>query len=145
MSIPQFTQFLSRCCTFFLTHCTCQRPISMINFLSLLLFFFLQNCCSIIKQNHCVAVGLNDTLLASSANVTSLKMITLHTLSAIWMNNETITCPPVNKFNINPVWIKNLKLLIFSNRATGLEVLCALMESLGTLLRSLNEIVPARR
>ena len=80
-------------------------PMIILNSLTLTLFF---NCFffyfiyrtavrSLIKQNHCVAVGLNDTLLTSSANVTSLKMITLHTLSAIWMNNETLTCPPVNQ------------------------------------------------
>ena len=37
-----------------------------------------------------------------------------------------------------------MKLICFK-RVTGLEVLCVLMESLGTRLRSSNEIVPARR
>ncbi|XP_045026749.1 LOW QUALITY PROTEIN: serine protease nudel [Daphnia magna] len=44
-------------------------------------------------KNQCVAVGMNGTLLASSASFSQIKLNVGRTLLANWTNNETISCP----------------------------------------------------
>ncbi|XP_059351981.1 serine protease nudel-like isoform X3 [Daphnia carinata] len=44
-------------------------------------------------KNQCVAVGMNGTLLASSASFSQIKLNVGRTLLATWTNNETISCP----------------------------------------------------
>lgn len=46
-------------------------------------------------KNECVAVGMNGTLLASSASFSQIKLNVGRTLLANWTNNETISCPSV--------------------------------------------------